>query len=230
MMQGASTERNQYAGDSPYFENDLQAGMDDIIGGYQRGTSADTTRMFNLAGAFGGSAHQNAVANNEQGLGRTLSNYVSGRRDDQYNRSAGLEDSYLGRDLNAQQQDLSRVSQLEENRLNRGSNAYEGERGRQMGAIGAGQNEQALALQRANSLVGIGDAQRGYNQDIINQGYNDWQAQQQHPFQQLDWLTGLFSRAQGGMSPNSTTTSTGYSASPYSQLLGTGLAAYGLLG
>jgi hypothetical protein len=96
-----------------------------------------------------------------------------------------------------------------------------------MGAIGGGQNEQALALQRYNSLLGVGDVNRGFNQDVLNQGYNDWQAQQQHPYQMQDWLTGMFSRAQGGMSPNSTTTTSGYAASPYSQILGAGLMGYG---
>lgn len=228
MLQGAQTGRNAYGGDSPYFQADLDAGMDDITGAYQRGTSADTTRMFNLAGAFGGSAHQNAVANNEAQLGKTLSNYATGRRDAQYGRSAGLEESYLGRDLQNQQFDLNRAGQLEENRLGRGMSAFEGERGRQMGAIGAGQNEQQLALQRFNARMGIGDVQRGFNQDILNQNFNDFSDQQQYPYRQADWFSGLLSRAQGGMSPNSTSTQAGYSASPYSQILGAGLMGYGM--
>lgn len=96
-----------------------------------------------------------------------------------------------------------------------------------LGAAPAAQNEQNLALQRYNALMGIGDVQRGYNQDLLNQGFNDWQQEQQHPYQQMDWLTGLFSRAQGGMSPNSSFSQSGYSASPFSQVLGAGLLGKG---
>src|SRR5574343_969204 len=55
---------NPYGGmSSPYFDAMMQQGMGDITNAYKTGTAADTTRMFNLSGAFGGSAHQNAVAN-----------------------------------------------------------------------------------------------------------------------------------------------------------------------
>jgi hypothetical protein len=44
----------------------------------------------------------------------------------------------------------------------------------------------------------------------------------------LDYLTGIMSRAQGGVSPNSSFTQSGYTASPYSQIIGAGLLGYGL--
>ncbi len=46
---------NPYAGDNPYFRQSLQTGLGDLTDAYNRGTAADTTRMFNQAGAFGGS-------------------------------------------------------------------------------------------------------------------------------------------------------------------------------
>jgi hypothetical protein len=63
----------------------------------------------------------------------------------------------------------------------------------------------------------------------MNQYYNDWQTQQQYPYTQLDYLTGILSRAQGGVAPNVTTQQSGYAASPYSQILGAGLLGYGAL-
>jgi hypothetical protein len=98
-----------------------------------------------------------------------------------------------------------------------------------VGSVGAGQNAQNLALQGANARMGIGDIQRGYGQDQLNQYYNDWQEQQQYPYKQLDMYSGLLGRAQGGVSPNVTTTQSGYAASPYSQILGAGLLGYGML-
>lgn len=222
-LESANVNRNQYAGSSPQFEAMLQTGREGITDAYKQGTSADTTRMFNLAGAFGGSAHQNAVANNEAALAKQLGAYDTSMRNDQFNRSAGLEESFLGRDLQNSQFDKQLGSQLEENRLNRGTTAFQNERNRQMEAVPYGQHEQDMALDRYRSVIGIGDAQRGFNQDVLNQQYNDWQDALNYPQRQMDWLTGLLSRAQGGISANSTTTPAGYSASPFSQVIGAGL-------
>lgn len=187
--------KNPYEGmSSPYFRQMQQGNMQDIADSYQRGTAADTTRMFNLSGAFGGSAHQQAIANNEAALGKTLKDYATQSSSDQYNRSAGM---------------------------------YGDERNRQIQALGAGQNANNLFFQGANAWMGVGDAQRGLSQDYLNQAYNDWQDSQNIDFKNADWLSGLYGRAQGGMSPNSTTTQSGYAAAPISQLLGAGLLAYG---
>lgn len=190
------SKANPYAGmNSPYFQQTMQQGVGDIVQGYKQGTAADTTRMFNLSGAFGGSAHQNAMANNEAMLGRTLNAYTSGMQNDQYNRSGGM---------------------------------YEAERGRQMGALGAGQNANNMFFQGTQQLMGAGDAQRSMNQDQLNMTYQDWLNKQNIDFKNADWLSGLYSRAQGGMSANSQTQSAGYQASPFGQLLGSYMAYKGL--
>lgn len=98
---GGKLGANTYMGQSPQFAQLLKAGQEDITNAYKQGTSADTTRMFNLSGAFGGSAHQNAVANNENALGKQLSQYTAGMQNDQYNRSANLMESALGRQMQA---------------------------------------------------------------------------------------------------------------------------------
>jgi hypothetical protein len=227
--QGAnpSTDRNLFAGNNPYFRDTLMQGMDDITSQYQKGTAADTTRMFNLSGAFGGSAHQNAIANNEAGLGKTLNNYTNSMLNQQYDRSAGLEDSYLGRDIANQQQNVGRNSGLAENAINRGfqnftsgldrgMQGWEGERGRQMQATGLGQNEQGMALQRAGAQMGVGEMYQNQDQKNRDFSFDQWNQNQQHPFQMMDWLSGLYGRAQGGMAPNSAVYSSGASgAMPY---------------
>jgi hypothetical protein len=175
---------------------------------YQQGTAADTTRMFNLSGAFGGSANQNAVANNQNALANQMKQYITSMQNDQYNRSAQL-----------QEQDLSR-----------GSQAYQNERGRQIQAINPGMANVDQAMKIYQGQLGVGDALRGYNQDLLNQQYTDWQNARNYPQQQEDWFTGLLSRAMGGMSPSSTTTTSGYQASPFSQLFGGALLANSLYG
>lgn len=93
---------NSYGGmNNPYFNQVMQSGLSDITDAYRQGTAADTTRMFNLAGAFGGSAHQQAVQNNENALAKQLGNYTSQMLNDQYNRSADIEGQDINRQLQA---------------------------------------------------------------------------------------------------------------------------------
>lgn len=199
--------RNQYGSmDSPYFKAQKKEGMQDIVDAYQQGTSAETTRQMNMAGVLGGDAHLKAVANNQAGLGKTLARYGADRDAEQYNRSAGIEETFLGR----------------------GNQNFENERGRMMQAIPLGNQQQQLALDRYKSLLGVGDMERQYQQEFLNQNFNDWQEQQGYEFKMADWFSGLLGRAQGGMSPNMTYTTPGYQSSPFSQFLGGGLAAYGL--
>lgn len=201
-----ASAQNPFMGESPEFQNVLNSGLQDITNAYNQGTSAETTRLMNLSGVLGGSAHQNAVANNQAALAKQLGTYTSGMQNDQFNRSA----------------------QLAESGLNRGSQAFQNERNRQISALAPTQNEQNLALQRENAVLGVGDSLRGYNQDLLNQAYTDSQSQQNQQFRMLDYLSGLLGRAQGGVSPNMTYTTPGYQASPFSQVIGAGLLGYGL--
>jgi hypothetical protein len=199
--------RNIYEGDNPYFQQQLTSGLEDITNAYQQGTSADTTRLFNLSGAFGGSAHQDAISNNESNLARQLGDYTNKMRSGQFDRSAGLYDSYLGR----------------------GSSNYEGERGRQMSALGYGAQDLQSQLGLGNAMLGVGDVYRGFTQDHLTQDYSDWQEMQNQQYRMLDYYSGILGRAQGGMSPNMTQTSPSYSASPFSQVIGAGLLGYGMM-
>ena len=98
---GGALGANPFMGNSPQFQTMLRSGQEDITNAYKQGTSADTTRLMNLSGAFGGSAHPNAVANNENALGKQLSQYTAGMQNDQYNRSANLMEGALGRQMQA---------------------------------------------------------------------------------------------------------------------------------
>lgn len=196
---------NEFQGtDNPYFRSVLGQGLGDITNSYKDGTSADTTRMFNLSGAFGGSAHQKAIANNEAGLGKTLNNYAQGMYNDQYNRSAGLDEA----------------------RLDRGSGSWNAERGRQMQAIGAGQNENDMALRRAGGLMSYGDLQRSLDQGFRDEDFANWFGGINHGKNNLSWLSGLLGAAQGGMAPMQQNPG----ASTGSQLLGGGLLLSSLFG
>ena len=196
---------NPYSGDNPHFNSMLQQGQEEITDAYQKGTAADTTRMMNLSGAFGGSAHQNAVANNQAALAKQLGQYTTGMQNEHYNRSAGLEESAL----------------------NRGSQNFSDERNRMMGAVGQGQNEQGLAYQRIGALQDFGGFMQGQDQQQRDFGYNQFQESLNWPYKQFDFLTNLYGRAQGGLAPNQTMYQSG--GNGVAQGLGGLLAAYGMM-
>lgn len=196
------TRPNMYAGESPYFNNVVQQGMDQIRSNYENTTSPELTRLMNLSGALGGSSHIKALQNNQAALGDTLSKYDQSMRNTQYDRSA----------------------QLTEGQLGRGMQAHEGERNRMVGAIDQGYGAQNAAMQRLTGLTAMGDMLRGRHQDVLNYQYQNYLDKRNENRYGLDFLTGLMGRAQGGFA-NIATTPPQYQISPASALMG-GLMAY----
>lgn len=91
---------------------------------------------------------------------------------------------------------------------------------------GLAQTGQGLGLQGAAALDTVGGEQQGLNQQNLNVGYQNFQNQNQYPYQQLGYLSQILS---GTATPttvpgSATTAQTGYApsygASPLSQSLG----------
>lgn len=200
--QNTSTDRNLFAGNNPYFQDALMSGLNDIGDIYKNVTAPDTNAAAVLNGTLGGGDHERLMEKNQGALAKGLGNFTDQMLNKQYDRSAGLEDSFLNRDIQNQQFTKSGAQSAWEAMAGRGSGAFQNERNRQMGAIPLGQAENGLALQRAGAMNQFGQQQQQANQQPLDFAYQQWTAQQNHPYQMLDWLTGLYSRAQGGMSPN----------------------------
>lgn len=197
MGMNPGAQRNMYSGmNNPFFQDSVQQAVDPLVSNYVNSTSPELTRLMNLSGAFGGSAHTQAIANNQANLARQIGNVTSSMSNDQYNRSAGLEDTYL----------------------NRAGGAFDNERNRMMGAVGGAQAEQNNVMQRLTGLMGMGDMQRSYDQDVLNLAKENWMGQQNENAKGLEFLSSILSRAQGGMS-NISTTAPSYGVSPYSGLM-----------
>lgn len=311
-----SPESNAYSGlDSKYFDAQLNRGLDKINKAYDKGVDANTRRMFNLAGAFGGSAHQAAVKDNQEVLSQQLGDFTNNMLQQQYDRSANLSEADIGRKMQAGQfnigqsgqnadrinqfaqfnagirgqnadrlnqmsqfnagirgqnadrqndmakfnanqdfagyenwanrafqggtNDMARRERMFENWLNRdmqsqqfnqnlGFSGWENMRNREMSAIPLGFQTEQMAFDRMRNMMGVGDAQRQYEQQIKDTAYNEWLARSNYDKSQVDWLTGLLSRAQGGVAPNVTTQYPGTQISPFGALLGAG-ALYGAM-
>jgi hypothetical protein len=109
-------------------------------------------------------------------------------------------------------------------------NAYSQERGMQNSAVGMAPTYAANDYTDTRALTGVGDAYRQYNQDLLNQGYQDWQSAMNAPYSQLDLMGNAIRTSMGG---GGTSTSTGpnpYQASPMANMLGGGLAGYSIGG
>lgn len=200
-----ASAQNPYMGQSPAFQSMLDNSNNAITKAYQTGTAADTTRMFNQAGAFGGSAYENAVGQNENALGNQLAM-----------NTANMENTQFGNSAN-----------LYQNQIGLANQDYENERGRQIGALAPSQNENAMALDRSGALASSGATQQGLNQQNLSTQYQNYLNQLQYPYQQQQYMTGLLGQAQGG---SNITQSNPYSSSTIGSLLGLGLLGGSLYG
>jgi hypothetical protein len=196
----------------PYMQNvvDIQqreAQRQADIAGTQRGAQAVQ------AGAFGGSRH--AIMDAE-----AARNLAMQKGDIQ---ARGLEDAYtrgLGQ-FNTEQQ-------LREQSRQYGAGL--GLQGLQTALAGAGQlgqlgNQQFTQGMDVNKLqAGYGTQQQQQQQNVLNQGYEDFLAEKKDPYQQLEFQSNLLRGTPSG------TTTTMYSPAPSiaSQVAGLGTAAYGL--
>jgi hypothetical protein len=235
MDQNTTTDRNAFAGDNPYFRDVMNQGMEDITSAYQRGTGQDLKRAAGMANAFGGSGYQQQLAQNEAGLGKNLGQFANTMLNQQYDRSAGLEDSFLNRDVQNQQFNRNTSAGLRENEMNRGfqnfnmgldrgMQGYEGERNRQMQAIGQGQAEQGMALQRAGAQLDVGNMFQNQEQKSRDFNFDQWTQTMNHPYSVINQLAGLYGQAMGGGGMNQSV----YGGGPSNAQLGIG-AGLGLM-
>lgn len=81
----------------------------------------------------------------------------------------------------------------------------------------------------AQALMGVGDINRGLQQDVINQQYGDWKEFRGWPQQQLDSYRQAVATGMGaGSSGTSTQQQPGYKANPLAGAIGGGTAGYAL--
>lgn len=174
---GQGAYQNAMAGVNNPYLNDVVANTNaDIVRTFQNSTMPQTDASFARSGAFGGSAWQQANAeNNRQMVSELLKNETNIRMNDYLN-----------------QQNLA------ENYAQRQTGAWDAERGRQMGMVGTGQALSNQAYTDAQNMLGVGDIQRDYQQTLNNQAYQNFLNQQNWPLQNLDILANAIRTSMGG--------------------------------
>lgn len=201
---GYNAGTNQYAGDNPYLSGAIDAASQDATRNFNAAVNG-TDASFARAGAFGGSAWQQAQQGNAHELANSLANTATNARMQNYNQSASLA----------------------ENALNRNQSAYLQERSNQLAALSPGLAYGNQAYTDAQHLQGVGDTQYTQDQQKLTDAMSQWNDQVQSPYKQLDVLGNTIRAAVGG---GSTVSQSAPGANPYAQAAGGAAALYSLLG
>jgi hypothetical protein len=126
-----------------------------------------------------------------------------------FNQYAGMQDKAFGDSLG-----------------NLWGNIYNQERGFQNQALGMSPQLAQADYNDAQKLVGVGDARRGYTQDLANQSMQDFYGSQNYGWDQLNKLAGLQSSFLGNSGSTTQTGPNPYQTSPLAGALGGGMAGY----
>lgn len=209
--QEVGTDRNQYAGmDNPHLRTMMDQGRGDITKNYFGAVNNIMSRFKDR----NSSSFQAAQSNAQDNLARNLGQYEAGMLNDQFNRSAGLEESFLGRDFAGQQFN----SGMGERAVDRGFQGHENERNRQMQGVGAATG--LLGSHRDSLMAALqgGGLEQQHMQDLLNSNYGDFREWRDYDKGQSDFFGNSLSRAAGGA--GSTQTSQGPGPDRMSQGLG----------
>jgi len=221
-MGGQPTGQNAYMGDNPYLQQSIDKAAGDITRNYNgavQGTDATMAR----AGAFGGSAWQQAQEGNSRNLAQGLSDSATSMRMQNYNQSAGLAESALARGQQAWQTNAG----LADTGLARNQAAFEGERARQMAGVPLALQYGNQAYTDAAQLQGAGEIQYGADHQQLADQMAYFNEKAQSPYKQLDVLGNSIRAAVGG---GSTVSQSAPGSNPFAQAAGGAAALAGLLG
>ncbi|MFA5135689.1 MAG: hypothetical protein WC505_07960 [Patescibacteria group bacterium] len=203
---GQGAYGNAMAGvDNKYLNDVINNTNSDVVRAFQNGTMPQTDASFARSGAFGGSAWQQANAENNRQMASELAKNTS----------------------NLRMQDYQTQQQLAENMAERQTGAWGAERGNMMGMVGAGQQLSNQVYTDAQNMLGVGDIYRDYQQTLDNQNYQNFLNQQNWPLQNLDILSNAIRTSMGG-GGTSTQTGTMPTVNRTASMIGGGMAGAGL--
>ncbi len=166
---------NMYSGPSDAFAQLVSSSNDALADSYAKGTAASNNIRFNRAGTLGGSAWQETTADNEARLASSLADNTRNMMNDQWQRSAGLEEARLGRQESAYQQMMAQNA----------------------GMLGLAPQFQRMDYYDLEQMQGAGDRQYQYSQSVLDAMNNNYHNRVMFPLQQTDWLGTLIRGAMG---------------------------------
>lgn len=204
--------QNQFL-NNDYLNQNIADTAGDMASAHALGTASTNNMLAAQAGAFGGSAHLEKQAMDAAGLAKQVGQMGTAARSADLGRKTSAADSDLNRSTNAWQSDMARRTGASSDDLGRNTNAWLSDMGRRgniyqqdvgnvmgasMGALPFAQQDQADFA----ALMGYGDKERGYSQDLLTEGVNEFNRQQNFPLQNLDLLFSALAKGSGQYGTN----------------------------
>ena len=174
---GKGAFQNAMAGqDNPYLQNVINSTATDTTRAFQNAVMPQTDANFARSGAFGGSAWEQANADNSRQLAGQLANQIGQLRYGDFNAQRDLAENYA----------------------NRQTAAYDAERGRQQNAVGQGLQFSGLRDAQMQALLAAGGLQNQHQQAIDNAKHQQFLDRQNWPVNNLDIYRNAYATAVGG--------------------------------
>lgn len=210
-------QENQYAGmDNPYMQGVKNNIRNDMTDTYQATMQPNIDRLRRQTGSFGNSGiaeyERRSLDDLQENIGQQL---------------GAMEYGEYGKQQQLAEQGLNRNLMGAEAMLGRNQGAWNAERDQQMRAALTAPGMDT-AYQDAQAMMGTGDIIRDYNQSILNYGYDNWNAAQQWPYQQLDVLANAIRTSMGGGGSSVTSSPNAYQSNSTANMLGGTMLGYGL--
>jgi hypothetical protein len=258
-FQGAQpTGQNAYMGDNPYLQSTIDKAAGDITRNYT-GAVNSTDATMARAGAFGGSAWQQAQEGNSRNLAQGLSDSATSMRMQNYNQSASLAENALGRDqqnwqtnagmadatLGRNQANWNTNANMSESALGRNQASWQTNAG--LADSGLARNQAAFEGERGRQMGGLSTALQYGNQAYTDasqlQGAGELQygadqqklTDQQALFNEraqspYKQLDVLGNSIRAAVGGGSTVSQSAPGSNPWAQAAGGAAALYGMLG
>lgn len=216
---------------NPYLASTVDAANQRITDAYSNVTAPTTLAQFRNAGAFGGSAQQQATTAQQTTLGNQLSDTDSSMYNSAYNTAAGIDANLQSQNASAANQAALANQSVGTNANNayntqNSSNYYSNIGAVLQGLQGATSANTAAGTAAGNQVTG-GQVQQQNSQDALNAAYQSWYNQVNAPYTQLSTLSGALSGALGSGAGVSTTSQQAGTGSSLATALGLGTAAAG---
>lgn len=209
--QNVQASQNPYATmDNPALDGQINKAQTDLSNQYAAGTGAQTMAQFRNAGAFGGSAQQEATTANNNQLANALTNVDTQMRGNAYanTQAAAGQQAALNTQTGLANQSNNLNYTQQNNALN--SQNYNTGQSNALSASSLAPNLNQANYYGAGQLMNAGTQQQAQSQNDLNAQYQQWYNQAYSPYQQLGVLQSALSGALGnGAQGVSTSTQSG---------------------
>lgn len=226
----ASTAATQFAdpNGNPALASQIDAGNTAITNQYSNVTAPTTLAQFRNAGAFGGSAQDQATGQQEYQLGQALASNTSNLENNAYNTAAGVAQTNAAQTnaVNLANQSVGTNANATENTLN--SNNYNTQQGNILTGLGTTLNANNSAGTLAGQQITAGGVTQQNSQDELNAAYQQFLNQVNAPYQQESTLSSALSGALGSGAGTSISSSTAGTGNTLASALGLGTAGLGV--